>query len=283
MNSLGISSSHFAFSAYSVQAQPVSPIERVNHIKEKQEDFDAKKSNDKNPLTGEINDEAIISDQAKKMLESEKSDAQNSLTKEDENQSQDAVLTDNSGKTKESEKTPDSQAPKTETQARDELTAEEKQQLTELRNRDTEVKAHEQAHQAAAAGISASAPSYDYETGPDGKKYAVGGEVSISFVEGNSPEENIANAQTMKAAALAPASPSGQDRSVARHADNIIAQNKQELLQEKPQEADGSSTESVDGTNLTNPNKTEETIEVKNNPLTGEITQNIKQTPLTKK
>lgn len=276
MSILGISSARSAYSAYSAEVQPVSPLTRVNPAKEDQENSGAKKSPDTNPLTGEINDEAIISDQAKKMLESEKSDAQNSLTKEDDQQAENTAATQESEKPKESVK------------KQDELTPEQKQELTELKNRDTEVKAHEQAHRGAAAGISASAPSYDYETGPDGKKYAVGGEVSISFVEGNSPEENIANAQVMKSAALAPANPSAQDRSVARHADSIIAQNKEELIKEKTQPTEETenteTTQTASNTSPTGESKaSNEIIDVKNNPLTGEITQNIKQTPLTKK
>ena len=42
-----------------------------------------------------------------------------------------------------------------------------------LKATDTEVKAHENAHKAAAGGLRTSAPNYEYETGPDGKKYAV--------------------------------------------------------------------------------------------------------------
>lgn len=282
MSILGISSAHSAhsaysaYSAYSSEVQPASPLTRTNPVKDDQENSGAKKLPDNNPLTGEINDEAIISDQAKKLLESEKSDAQNSLTKEDEEQ------------TEKSQATQESEKPKQSVKKQDELTPEQKQELAELKNRDTEVKAHEQAHRAAAAGISASAPSYDYETGPDGKKYAVGGEVNISFVEGGDPKENISNAQVMKAAALAPANPSAQDRSVARHADSIISQNKEELIKEKNQPAEeAKNTETTETASNTSPmgesKAPNEIIDVKNNPLTGEITQNIKQTPLTKK
>jgi hypothetical protein len=54
----------------------------------------------------------------------------------------------------------------------------EQLETTELARRDREVRAHEQAH-AAVGGSYAGAPSYTYSRGPDGQRYAVGGEVSI--------------------------------------------------------------------------------------------------------
>ena len=52
--------------------------------------------------------------------------------------------------------------------------------------------------------------------GPDGNRYAIGGEVSIDVapVDGD-PEATIAKMEIVKAAALAPAEPSAQDRKVA--------------------------------------------------------------------
>lgn len=122
--------------------------------------------------------------------------------------------------------------PKTE----NDLTQEELQQVQELKQRDTEVRAHEQAHISAAAGLRTSAASYDYQTGPDGKKYAVGGEVSISFTSSGNPEEDIQNAETMRNAALAPSEPSGQDRSVAKEAEKIIQQAKEKLNEQQDQQ-----------------------------------------------
>ena len=98
------------------------------------------------------------------------------------------------------------------------LDAQEKAQLTEMQSRDREVRAHEQAHQAAAGGLSSGGPTFTYETGPDGREYAVGGEVQISLKEGGTPEESIRLAQQARAAALAPGQPSGQDLSVAAKA-----------------------------------------------------------------
>jgi len=101
----------------------------------------------------------------------------------------------------------------------DQLSDQQKAEVARLKARDTEVKQHEQAHVAAGGGVVRGGPTYEYQTGPDGKQYAVGGEVSIdtSPVKGN-PQATIAKMESVKRAALAPADPSGQDRSVAAQA-----------------------------------------------------------------
>lgn len=90
--------------------------------------------------------------------------------------------------------------------------------LAQLKARDREVRLHEAAH-AAVGGRYAGAPTYDYQRGPDGRQYAVGGEVSISTseVQGD-PRATIDKARIIRAAALAPAEPSAQDRRVAAEA-----------------------------------------------------------------
>ena len=90
----------------------------------------------------------------------------------------------------------------------------EQRKLAELKKRDAEVRAHEQAH-ASVGGDLAAAPSYEFELGPDGKQYAVGGEVNIdlAMVPGD-PQATIVKMQKVRAAALAPADPSSADRSV---------------------------------------------------------------------
>ena len=67
------------------------------------------------------------------------------------------------------------------------------------------MRAHEQAHLAAAGPYANGAPTFEFQTGPDGRQYAVGGEVSIdtSPVPGD-PEATVRKAQTVKRAALAP-------------------------------------------------------------------------------
>ncbi len=99
------------------------------------------------------------------------------------------------------------------------LTEQERAEVSELRERDREVRRHEQAHQAAAGPHAHGGPTYKYETGPDGKRYAVEGEVQIdpSEVSGD-PEATIAKMQQVRRAALAPGNPSSQDRTVAAKA-----------------------------------------------------------------
>ena len=126
------------------------------------------------------------------------------------------------------------------------LTEEEQKQVDELKARDAEVKAHEQAHIAAGGSYVRGGASYDYQTGPDGKKYAVGGEVSIdtSPVEGD-PQATIYKAQVILKAALAPAEPSRQDKSVASQARQMMASARKELMAEKtnPDESSQSNTQ----------------------------------------
>ena len=110
------------------------------------------------------------------------------------------------------------------------LSFDEQQDVTELKRRDLEVRTHEQAH-ASAGGATTGAPSFSYQVGPDGKRYAVEGEVSVdlSTVKGN-PQATIAKMQKVYSAALAPATPSTQDTRVANSAAQLIAQAQSELL-----------------------------------------------------
>ncbi|MCC6923078.1 MAG: hypothetical protein IT525_08430 [Nitrosomonas sp.] len=103
-------------------------------------------------------------------------------------------------------------------------------QISELRIRDLEVRAHELAHLAAAGGIAKGGPTFDYQRGPDGKLYAVGGEVQIdtSGVPGD-PEATLQKAEQIQRAALAPAQPSAQDRSVAMAAAAMAAEARAEI------------------------------------------------------
>ena len=96
-----------------------------------------------------------------------------------------------------------------------ELTPEEQKQVTDLKKQDREVKAHEAAHIAAGGAYVRGGATYSYQSGPDGKRYAVGGEVSIDTAPEDDPNATIRKMQAVRSAALAPANPSGQDRSVA--------------------------------------------------------------------
>lgn len=110
------------------------------------------------------------------------------------------------------------------------LSKEEQKQIDELKKRDQEVRNHEEAHQRV-GGQYASAPSYDYQQGPDGKNYAVGGQVQIDTAPvAGDPDATIAKMDIVKRAALAPAEPSGQDRAVAAQADATAQQARQEKM-----------------------------------------------------
>jgi len=104
------------------------------------------------------------------------------------------------------------------------LTDDELRQIEQLASRDREVRAHEQAHLSAAGNRATSGASFTYTDGPDGQRYATGGEVSIntSPVHGDA-EATLRAAELIQRAALAPASPSAQDRQVAAAA-NAMAQ-----------------------------------------------------------
>ncbi|MDN3516131.1 putative metalloprotease CJM1_0395 family protein [Aquisalimonas lutea] len=90
--------------------------------------------------------------------------------------------------------------------------------VRELRARDREVRAHEQAH-ASVGGPHAGTPAYTLTFGPDGRAYAVGGRVQIdtSPVEGD-PAATVDKMEQVARAALAPAEPSAADLAVAREA-----------------------------------------------------------------
>ncbi|HLA31975.1 MAG TPA: putative metalloprotease CJM1_0395 family protein [Pseudomonas sp.] len=105
----------------------------------------------------------------------------------------------------------------------------EQLEIAKLSQRDQEVRAHEQAH-AAVGGRYAGAPSYTFSHGPDGKRYAVGGEVSIdSGPVPNDPEATLRKMEIVLRAALAPAEPSAQDLRIAAQAQVQIAQARAEL------------------------------------------------------
>lgn len=117
-----------------------------------------------------------------------------------------------------------------------ELSPEDAAQVAKLKQVDRQVRQHEQAHMAAAGGMATSGASYTYQKGPDGVNYAVGGEVSISTSPGRTPEETLRRAQTVRAAALAPADPSGQDRAVAAQASKMAMEARMEMAQQSKDE-----------------------------------------------
>jgi len=117
----------------------------------------------------------------------------------------------------------------------------EQLEIAKLVSRDQEVRTHEQAH-AAVGGRYAGAPSYTYERGPDGKRYAVGGEVGIDTSPiPSDPEATLRKMEVVIRAALAPAEPSAQDRQVAAQAQTQMVEARAQLAQQQSSEAQAAS------------------------------------------
>lgn len=115
------------------------------------------------------------------------------------------------------------------------ITQKEQAELNSLKARDREVRAHEQAHIAAGGSLVSGGASFTYSKGPDGKNYAVSGEVSVDTSVAKTPEETIQKAAQIRRAALAPANPSAQDRKVAAQASQMELEARQQLQAENNQ------------------------------------------------
>ena len=100
------------------------------------------------------------------------------------------------------------------------------------------------AHLSAAGGFALGGASFRYQTGPDGVRYAVAGEVpiDISAVQGD-PQASLNKAETIRKAALAPANPSTQDQCVAAKAAAMSAKANAELMQISQQQKNLGSVE----------------------------------------
>lgn len=108
--------------------------------------------------------------------------------------------------------------------------------VRKLKQRDLKVRQHEMAHMAASGGLAQGGPSYSYQRGPDGRNYAIGGHVNIDISPGKTPEETLQKAQAVRAAALAPADPSGQDIAIAAQASRMAMKARMELIQQQAEE-----------------------------------------------
>lgn len=190
----------------------------------------------------------IISEDEQQSDQQDTDQQQQGSSSEDQQNSDDSSVTQ-AQDTSDTEQEQGEQAEGENSQQTQRQEAQEQRVIDQLESRDREVRAHEQAH-AAVGGSLAGSPSYEYQTGPDGKKYAVGGEVSIDVSKTNDPETTIRKMQTVRAAALAPAEPSSQDRKVAAEASRNIAEARAELIN--------------DSSNIQNPNETRNTPTVQN-------------------
>ncbi len=111
-----------------------------------------------------------------------------------------------------------------------------------------EVRRHEGAHKAAAGRYARGAAKYKYEKGPDGRLYAVDGEVQIDLSSvPNDPEGTIRKMEAIQRAANAPAQPSSSDRQVAARAAQIEQQARAELSRQQGPEQGLSASDDIDG------------------------------------
>lgn len=116
------------------------------------------------------------------------------------------------------------------------LSDEERKEIEQLKKRDLEVKNHERAH-ASIGGRYTGSPNFQYETGPNGARYAIDGEVSIDLTEvANNPQATIDKMKQVYRAALAPLEPSFQDRSIATQAQQTITTARTELAKEQEED-----------------------------------------------
>jgi hypothetical protein len=141
-------------------------------------------------------------------------------------------------------------------------------QLKQLASRDREVRAHELAHKAA-AGSYGGAIRFEYQRGPDGNRYAVGGEVDIDTSPESSPEATLAKARTIQRAANAPAQPSDQDRAVAAQAVQMVQQALQQIAESRQVESRQESSRSVERADKKASSDTFE-VELKSSPAPGD-------------
>ncbi len=119
----------------------------------------------------------------------------------------------------------------------EELSKDEQAKIQQLKRRDLEVKAHERAHLSAAGSLAVGGASFTYTRGPNGVRYATGGEVNINTSPVNDdPAASLRKADVIRRAALAPASPSSQDQSIANRATAMAETARTELIQQTQEE-----------------------------------------------
>ena len=110
--------------------------------------------------------------------------------------------------------------------------------ISELQSRDREVRSHEAAHASAGGSLVVSGPSFTYQRGPDGRSYAIGGEVQIDVSPvANDPEATLKKSEQIRRAALAPADPSAQDLRVASNASQLASKARVEIAVLRREEA----------------------------------------------
>lgn len=88
--------------------------------------------------------------------------------------------------------------------------------LQKFKNKDAQIKSHEQVH--ATIGATTSPISYVYQQGPDGKMYAVGGSVRFDVSIPKDPEAAQLKLDQIKRAASSASDPSAADMAISSQA-----------------------------------------------------------------
>lgn len=114
-----------------------------------------------------------------------------------------------------------------------ELSIQEKLEVMRLEQLERSVREHERAHLRTARDLAVSGPTFEYQEGPDGKKYAVKGEVQIDSapVSGDA-EATVEKAFRIQRTALAPSDPSPKDLQAAARARIIESKAHRKLTRE---------------------------------------------------
>ncbi|MGM0587715.1 MAG: putative metalloprotease CJM1_0395 family protein [Bacteroidota bacterium] len=110
-----------------------------------------------------------------------------------------------------------------------ELSPEEKSKLKKLKQRDQEVRQHEQAHLRAGGSLVTSGPHYEYVQGPDGRRYVINGHVNLDVSPEKEPKDTARKADRIVRAAMAPMNPSSDDYAIASNARRMKAKALQQV------------------------------------------------------
>ncbi len=91
------------------------------------------------------------------------------------------------------------------------LSDNEQKAVNELKSRDKEVRLHEAEHMRNPELISVGGPKFTYAIGPDGKAYAIGGNVTLTTGKPKSPEDAMQKAMALKNSSMGVGEPSSKD------------------------------------------------------------------------
>ncbi len=129
------------------------------------------------------------------------------------------------------------------------LNVNEKLEVMALKQMDRSVRRHEQTHMRTAQNLSVGTPTFEYAIGPDGKKYAIGGEVNVNFsIVDEDPRATVEKALRIQRTALAPSDPSPKDFQSANEARIMENKARRKLAREELKELDDNTDENISKT-----------------------------------